>query len=300
MTKLPPPNWLRTFEAAARFGGFSSAGKALGLTPVAVSQQIKSLETHLGFRLFDRQARGVVLNEMGRAYLPSVRRAFEDLESATEGLFWSDERAHVTVRAPVSYTALRLAPRLRDFQDRYSHVSVRLCTELWAGSVEGQSVDLDICYGNGHWDGAQAVRLTEPRSVLVCPPETECGPDHASFLADAATRAIHVSGYESLWARLGRRFGLNALRASGAMAADSSLVALEMVAAGAGSAVIAQDLAAQHIQEGRVSAPDGFALEHEFAHYLVRPVAARVPNPGALLLRNWLLEQSETNAPLGS
>ena len=50
--KTPQVTWLRSFEAAARRGSFSAAADDLGLTPAAVSQQIRLLEKHLGAQLF--------------------------------------------------------------------------------------------------------------------------------------------------------------------------------------------------------------------------------------------------------
>ena len=44
---IPPPNWLRSFEAAGRLGSFTEAAAELGVTPSAVSQQVRLLEQHL-------------------------------------------------------------------------------------------------------------------------------------------------------------------------------------------------------------------------------------------------------------
>ena len=107
---LPPPGWLQTFESAARHSGFAAAAEELGLTPAAVSQQIRALEGRLGVALFRRLPRGVELTEMGRAYLPAVQRAFGDISAATAGLFGLDRPRLLTVRAPLSYAAIRLAP----------------------------------------------------------------------------------------------------------------------------------------------------------------------------------------------
>ena len=46
--RLPPLNGLRSFEAAARHLSFTRAADELGVTPGAVSQQVKSLEGVLG------------------------------------------------------------------------------------------------------------------------------------------------------------------------------------------------------------------------------------------------------------
>src|SRR5262245_23685559 len=84
---LPPLNWLRAFEASARHLSFSRAAGDLNLTATAVSHQVRSLERHLRHPLFERLPRGLRLTEMGAAYLPYVRRAFEDLSATTTKLF---------------------------------------------------------------------------------------------------------------------------------------------------------------------------------------------------------------------
>ena len=49
---LPGTRALRTFEAAARHLNFTRAADEVGLTPAAVSYQIKELEDQLGVVLF--------------------------------------------------------------------------------------------------------------------------------------------------------------------------------------------------------------------------------------------------------
>ncbi|TAM95951.1 MAG: LysR family transcriptional regulator, partial [Rhizobiaceae bacterium] len=51
---LPPLEWIRVFEAAARLGSFTAAAAELGLTQAAVSQRIRNLEFRIGAQLFDR------------------------------------------------------------------------------------------------------------------------------------------------------------------------------------------------------------------------------------------------------
>src|SRR5476649_2708704 len=112
---LPNLAWLRSFEAAARTSSFAAAATELSLTSGAISYQIRALEAHLGFSLFERLPRGVKLTPMGVAYLPPVRKAFEELADSTVGLFGGSERVQITVHAPVSLAALWLAPKLPAF-----------------------------------------------------------------------------------------------------------------------------------------------------------------------------------------
>ncbi|HLS19817.1 MAG TPA: LysR family transcriptional regulator, partial [Paracoccaceae bacterium] len=98
MRSLLPLQWLRSFESAARHRSFSAAAAELGLTPAAISHQIRSLESELGFKLFERLARRVELTEIGQAYLPSVSTALDDLLVATVGLFGTEREVRITIR----------------------------------------------------------------------------------------------------------------------------------------------------------------------------------------------------------
>jgi LysR family glycine cleavage system transcriptional activator len=82
--RLPPLNGLRAFEAAARHRSFTGAADELCVTPGAVSQLVKTLETALDTRLFHRSARAITLTAEGKKYLPAIRRAFEEIAEATE------------------------------------------------------------------------------------------------------------------------------------------------------------------------------------------------------------------------
>jgi LysR family glycine cleavage system transcriptional activator len=82
--RLPPLNGLRSFEAAARHLSFTHAADELGVTPGAVSQQVKSLEATLGIALFRRLPRSLVLTDAGEAYLPAINAAFKMISTATE------------------------------------------------------------------------------------------------------------------------------------------------------------------------------------------------------------------------
>jgi LysR family glycine cleavage system transcriptional activator len=82
--RLPPLNGLRSFEAAARHLSFTRAADELGVTPGAVSQQVKSLEATLGIPLFRRLPRILILTDQGEAYLPAISSAFDLISRATE------------------------------------------------------------------------------------------------------------------------------------------------------------------------------------------------------------------------
>ena len=79
MRRLPPLKALRAFEAAARHLSFKAAADELGLTPTAISHQIRLLESVAGRALFRRRPRPLTLTSAGAALLPVVRGSFDTI-----------------------------------------------------------------------------------------------------------------------------------------------------------------------------------------------------------------------------
>ena len=84
--KYPPLHLLSIFEAAARLESFKAASEELYITPSAVSHQIKALESHLGFDLFQRKSRGVAVNNAGKIYLQYIQKGLGQFEQGTKKL----------------------------------------------------------------------------------------------------------------------------------------------------------------------------------------------------------------------
>lgn len=61
---------LRYFVAVSTHGSLHAASAAVHVAQPSLSRQIRTLETQLGFALFDRTPRGLALTAAGRAFLP--------------------------------------------------------------------------------------------------------------------------------------------------------------------------------------------------------------------------------------
>lgn len=75
---------LEAFVAVTEAGGFTRAAERLHLVQSSVSASVKSLERLLGFRLFDRGTRRVVLTAEGRSFLPYAKAALDRITEAKE------------------------------------------------------------------------------------------------------------------------------------------------------------------------------------------------------------------------
>lgn len=79
---------LRYFWTVAREGSLTAASKVLNLSMPALSTQIRSLETQLGERLFEKQGRGLQLTEAGRLafrYADEIFTLGSEFQSALRG-----------------------------------------------------------------------------------------------------------------------------------------------------------------------------------------------------------------------
>ena len=119
---------LKTFLEVSRQKSFSRAAEKLYVTQPSISAQIRSLETYLGHRLFERGGGKVMLTASGRVFEPfaedclsrlnHVRLTLADLERLPRG--------SLTVSANDS-TALYVLPNFfRKFQKQYSRVSLNI------------------------------------------------------------------------------------------------------------------------------------------------------------------------------
>lgn len=114
--KAPPLNALRAFEAAARLGGFKAAAAELSVTPGAVAQHVKTLESWAGALLFERMSQGVRLTPLGRAVTEDFSQAFDRLGAAVVRLRADAGPKQVRIAVLPSIAQLwlaRLMPRVR-------------------------------------------------------------------------------------------------------------------------------------------------------------------------------------------
>ena len=152
-SRLPPLNALRAFEAAARHLSFSNAAAELHVTPAALSQQIKSLEAHLGAPVFLRLNRRVVLTDIGRMLSPKVSDGFETLQVAWSVALRRVKKQHLTVTAGPAFMAGWLAPRMGGFVSTHPEVELRFTASLRMLNFERDEIDLAVRFGAGDDEG---------------------------------------------------------------------------------------------------------------------------------------------------
>lgn len=85
--------------------GFSAASKLVNLSPSAITQAMRGLETALGAEIFDRSPAGAFPNELGKVYLNRVEVAFDALSQAEASL--DNTRKKVEIKSRLSTSQLK-------------------------------------------------------------------------------------------------------------------------------------------------------------------------------------------------
>lgn len=71
--------------STARYGSFTAAAERVGVTQSAITKSVADLEKQLGYAIFNRTARGVILTEEGRGFVERASRLLEDTRDLMRG-----------------------------------------------------------------------------------------------------------------------------------------------------------------------------------------------------------------------
>lgn len=290
--RLPPLNWLRTFELSARYLSFTRAAIELNMTQAAVSQQIKGLESQLGMSLFERLPRGLELTDAGKAYIPAVHESIERLGLATDEIFGQGRNRSLTVRSSLVFFVHWLAPKLSRFSELNPDVNLRFTSNIWVDEKRKED-DMEIRYGSGNWSGFRSYRLSWDNLIPVCGPISNCGlplPETIEELADHTL--LHVVGYEEGWSHWLNQVGFPQLEPKRSIQMDTLISAFEMATLGQGVALGRSSLVSGMIESGRLVAPFDTKIPASDAFYLVVP-DNQYEHPHLEAFRNWIIEEAE-------
>lgn len=284
---LPPLNWLRAFEAAARTLSFTGAAAELNITQSAVSQQIKALEGHLGQPLFHRRPRALELTRTGLMYLPVVRDAFRTLRRGTRTVLGPQKQV-LQIQSNITFAIHWLAPRMGRFHKRHPEIRLNLRTELWEPRDMAEGADIEIRYSLRPAEHLRAHLLRHDHYYPVTAPNYIVSLDDLPLhpLWDCANLMCN-------WPSWAEDRGLNWADPPITYATTYS-VSLAVAAAGVGVALAHDTIAQRLIQQGKLVAPFDHRVPMEEAYYLL--AAPQVQDmPSAQAFTEWLLQELEAD-----
>jgi DNA-binding transcriptional LysR family regulator len=155
---------VETFLSVARYRSFRRAAAALGVTPSAVSQSVRTLEARIGAALLTRTTRSVGLTEAGQRFLDRAGPAFDELVAASEAARDLGQRPTGLLRlaVPRSVVPLILEPVIASFCEAYPEIELEIAASDEMVDIAAGGFDAGIRLGELIATDMIVVRLTPP------------------------------------------------------------------------------------------------------------------------------------------
>lgn len=266
-TPRPSLRALEVFAAAARTGGFTAAGRDLGITQSAVSRQIADLEGMLGIHLFTRRGARLALTPTGQRLSERVGRALDDARAAVAEVAAS-ERV-VTLSMLPSVAARWLAPRLGRFTAAHPEIDLRITASRHLVDFAAEGVDGAIRYGRAPASGLVAILLADETITPVCAPGYAARFD-LNAASDLGGAVLLHGDLPENWDAWFATAGLDHPAPRGPRLGDDTAI-LQAAVEGQGIALGRSRLVEEDIVAGRLIAPFDISLPASHAYWFVRP-----------------------------
>jgi LysR family glycine cleavage system transcriptional activator len=289
MSRLPL-NRVVAFRAVAESQNLRAAAEKLHLTHSAVSQQIRGLEEQLGFALFDRRGRRVVLNPAGEELLRGVQGALARLDEAVQAAraAAAGEARELRVTVLPSFAHRWLLPRLALWRERHPGLTLEIEASYRTVDLVREGYHAAVREGFGPWPGLESERLFDQKGIVVGSPAA------ARRLANAPVEAFArepLLGEDVMWrdwfAAAGRAIDARPV----AVFNDAGLM-LQAAEQDLGIAISREMLAADAMVAGRLVRLSPVTVAHADLrpyHFVYPPHLADWPP--LVSLRQWLRDE---------
>jgi DNA-binding transcriptional LysR family regulator len=160
---------VEAFLRVARHRNFRRAAAELGVSPSAVSQAVRALETRIGAALLLRTTRSVGLTEAGQRFLERAAPAFDELVAAGEAARDLGQRpaGRLRLAVPRAVVPLVLEPVIASFCQAYPEIELEIAASAELVDLAGGGFDAGIRLGQFIAPDMVIVRLSAPFPFVV-------------------------------------------------------------------------------------------------------------------------------------
>ena len=299
MRHLPGTRALGMLVSAGRHLNFTRAADELGLTPAAVSYQVKEIEDRLGVKLFVRTNRSIHLTAEGKILCEAAEDALDIMGRAAARVQKMSRNATTQLKVTVDpqFATKWLMRRVDQFRKVAPGIELRFDVSYEVKDFELDDIDVAIRYGSGKYPGLAAHRLFGNVIVPVCSPRLL---ENGKPLNEPRDLMNHTLAHIE-WSRDGLTWpnwhmwmaaaGVQDFDDSRAVVFGTSNDAVEAALAGEAVALADFTMVANDLSEGRLIRPFELSVKapSEFAYFLVYPKEA-ASEPRTAAFRDWLLE----------
>ena len=138
---------LRYFIAVAEELSFTRAAQRLNISQPPLSQQIRDLEEELGFSLFNRAGRSIILTQAGKELLPEARQVLEGVAKLQQRALLKarGDEGHLIIGIISSMAVFKFAAILRNFKKNNPGIKISLTDQSSSSQLQALIAgDIDV------------------------------------------------------------------------------------------------------------------------------------------------------------
>lgn len=286
----PSTQTLNALRATADAGSFSAAAEQLGVTQGAVAQSVRQFEERLGFKLFERWARGLRPTPTCLNYLAEIEPALDRIAQATATLAEHDHTTtnQVTVSTTPSIASRWLIPKLSSFYLEHSDIVIAIdASEKLRRFTGPEAVDIAIRWGGTPSSDVNATPILSNTIIAVASPTI--APKNPNE-TDALDGKPLINDGHRLWDRWAKNFAKKL--PTKPLDFGQTNHAIDAAINGLGIALVPLVLVAELIENGQLvrALPKEFDLNTEIKFHLISK--NHNSSPAVSTVRQWIIEQS--------
>ncbi len=297
---------LRAFEAAARHLNFTRAAAEMGVTPAAISNQIKEIEEQISVNLFTRTSRTMKLTKAGEILFESAKEAMALLERGLVKAHRTQVSRQLKVSASPSVAAKWLVPRLDRFLAVVPGADVRIDVSALAVDFAQEDIDVAIRFGLGKYPGLRSDMLFQDRVFPVCSPALIKDKPLKSPKDLLKHNLIHLD-WEAQgqpwpnWRMWMQAAGIKDFDDSAGLHFGHTALTVQAAIDGMGVALGDSNLVADDLAKGRLIKPFDLSLKApaNFAYWVIAPEET-ADTPMIKAFRDWCLNEARATEKAAS
>lgn len=291
--------YMRAFEAVARLGHVRAAALELNLTPGAVSQQLRKLQSSLGVDLFERDGRRIRLTPRGSELRRTVTAALDDLGSCVSEIAVGTELKQadsLRLSVPPALGVAWLSSLMFEFCADFGLASFKMTAAVDAAQIDWRQTDVAIVYGAPPREGFAWRLIATVRLRPICSPGLLNTAQGLRSLADIVDQWLLHEDDGTEW-----RLWLAAAKVRRAPRRNAYFSTLMMAIAaaleGKGLAMVSDLLAQDYLKSGRLVRPYSIGVEATRSYYCVCP-DSRADEPLIERFLDWITSTSRVEYAL--
>lgn len=277
---------LRVFDAVYRSGGISRGADALHVTPGAVSQQIKQLETMLGVLLVRKAGREIELTEAGTMLAKGLSDLFDRIEAVVDEVTEVGNPKRLRLKVLPTFAIKWLVPRLASFYAAHSDIDIEIATVSRAEELQLDNADFVVRHGTGEWPRLHVDHLFDEIFVPVCSPALAQTIRVPEDLLE--TQLLHSMMRPEGWPTWLGAAGLGEGQPARNVTLANAALCVQAAVNGLGVAIAQRAYVRDDLASGRLVQPLDQEVPTEFGYYLLCDPAKADTQP-LKLFREWLL-----------